>query len=229
MDNSIAHITGDSLNKCEKWIADRAILISLAEKIETVENEIDLQASGAVQTKISKHVKALAKERLDFTRPLDDVKKDIMAQEKIMVQELNIHLARLKRLNNDLATKMEAERQAEARRRQAEFERQRLEAAERQAEADRKAKEILGENATGATVEPPPPPKPVEIEKPKLTTNRQVVRYEFRVVNPDLVPVEYKTVDEKKIRAHIANCKAMDRTPDLPGVYFEKRVSVESR
>jgi hypothetical protein len=221
----IINVRSDELARRTEWIKERDRLLGIAALVTGVENQEQLDASGQIQTAASKHIKLLDKERKAVTGPIDAVKKQIMAQEKEMRATLEIELGRVKGLNDTYATKLAIEAEQERRRQQEEAERQRMEEARQQQEAA----ELFGDDATlTAPVEPAPAPAPIQ-QPPKLSGNRTRKRFSFTVINPRQVPDEYKIVDEKKIRAHIAFCEKMENDPSIPGVTFDARISVESK
>jgi len=225
-DNEIIIIEarGDALAKADKWLAKKTTILENAALVTVVDSVERLNASGAVYTEIAKHIKALETERMAITKPLDEVKKQIMDQEKAMRGPLEAEQKRIKGLNDAYATKLAAEAEAERRRLAAEELRQANEAAERAA----KAREAFGEDVAikepeQAPLAPPPP------EKVQLSGARTVKRFSFVVTDPNKVPREYLAVDEARIRAHIKNAEAMGRDPEIPGVRFEAKISVESK
>jgi len=233
----------------ELWKKNRNTLIALSTQIQQVEDEKTLEKSGVLQTKLSKLLKELSKERLNLTRELDKVKKDIMSQEKILASDATAELDRLKDLNNKYATKLaeEARRVAEERAR-LEFEREQA-----RIEAERKHQEALqaaraeqqkkeqdnpfGDSAKFKAPELPPEPEPVPeappmpepVTAPKTSANKMVERWKFEIINDNQVPREFCAPDLKKIRAYMNYQKETGSTPEIPGVKFEKFVSVESK
>lgn len=208
-----------ALEKESKWLANRGKLLEDARGITTVNNDNELQVSGAVQTRIQKHVKALEKHRKELTEPLDALKKQIMAQEKDMKASLETEALRLKAMNDSYATRMyEAQEAARKAAQQA--------AAEVTMSAQQEAENIFGAGVVFDESFTPPVP---EVVKPTTTTNRTVIRWEFEVVDPNQVPREFLSVDESKIRKYRDYQVQIGNTPEIPGVKFDKKVSVESR
>lgn len=207
----------------KKWIVERDALVSEAKSIEKVESDTELDVSGGVQTSIQKHIKVIGKYRLDLTRPLDELKKQIMDQEKELVAPLETEITRIKRLNDAYATKLAQEAEA-ARQRAIEEQAQRaMDAAkEPEPESNPFGDEVVFED------EPIAPPVFIPAG-PKTSNNRMVTRYEFQVIAPNQVPREYCTVDESKIREYIKLSIRLNREPEIPGVVFNKKISVEAR
>jgi hypothetical protein len=220
----IIEARGDALSRAGKWIAERDSILEKAAIVTAVDSRERLEASGTVQTAIAKHIKALDKERKSVTEPLDAVKKQIMAQEKELAANLTRELARLKAMNDAYATQLAAEAEAERRRIAEEERRAAMEAADRAA----KAKAIFGESVSVRTPEPTPQPV-APPEKVALAGSRTVKRWEFAIFDTSMVPSDYLVVDEARVRAHIKNAEAMGRNPDIPGIRFTSKISVESK
>lgn len=210
-----------------KWIEKREKILTDAAAIEKVESAHDLEISGGVQSALEKHIKTLSKRRLELTRPLDKTKKNIMDQEKAMVADLTKEQVRIKKMNDTYATKAEEDRQAVIQ-------------AQREAEAATTIQEAEAQNAEpetssafgGVELAPAPVKAPVFTPPPlkiKTTHNRQVTRYDFQIIDPNQVPRQFCSVDEKKIRAYIAYQKQIKQEPVITGVVFSKLVSVESK
>lgn len=217
--------SSDALAKANQWIAERDELLQSAGIVTVVDNDDRLNASGDIQTKIAKHIKALEKERKRHTEPLDKVKKEIMAQEKELRRNLESERARLKKMNDAYATKKAME--AEAARRAAEEEQRRI--AMEQAEKQAKAEELFGEGveveATVATV----PAEPLPPEKVKTDSNRMVKRWSFTVADIRKVPAEFLSLDEAKVRAFVKYQQSQEKDPEVPGLTFTYTMSVESK
>ena len=229
------------LSQRGEWISRRDDLINEALVIKEVSCDADLEIAGALQSSISKHIKKLNDMRLDLTRRVDEVKKGIMDEERKLVQALQLEHDRLKGLNNAYATHKyqlaEAERMRieEQRRREAEAEAARIaeENAKKTAE-QLKAESVFG---PGASAQPTAPaaPEPVvapQYTKPHTESNTIAVVWDFAVVAHGDVPDEFKSVDERKIRAFLdmkksAGMKAADLI--IPGVKISVRADVRAR
>ncbi len=210
-----------SLQQEAKWMLTRGVLLDESKAVEKVDSDSALDVSGSIQTRIQKHIKSLGKHRLELTRPIDALKKDIMAQEKKLKTDLDAELARLKSMNDAYATAVYEKQEAD-----------RLKAEEKAA-AEIEDQQQTAEDVFGAGVEfddnfTPPVVIP-EVVKPTASNNRTVIRWNFQVVDPAQVPREFLSVDEKKIRSHVTYKTKMNETPTIPGVNFQKHVSVESR
>ena len=216
----LAGITGDALTKKAEWLAARDSLLDAAKGVQKVENDSELNGSGLLQTEITKLIKELEKARMALTRPLDDVKKQIMGAEKEMTDELNTEHARLKAMNNSYATMQMRLAEAEQRRIDDLNRKQAQEAAEAQRKLDeeneekqRKAQATFG---FCQVVTPPEPVavKPVPVYVPSVTgpsssANTITKVWKFEIVDSKQVPREFCDVDEKKIRAFLAYQKSM--------------------
>lgn len=248
----VANVSSDALDKQAAWLAKRETIIAEAVKVQTVENDAELEKSGWLQAQVSSLIKELGNARLAMTRPLDAVKASIMAREKEMTADLEKHLARIKKMNDAYATaKFEA---AEAERKRIEkIERDRAEAdarAEQEreaaalAEADRKraeAQALFGASAVvdAAPVTPPPPAAPVftpsiipQATAPHTASNSFVETWEFEVTDANQVPRCFLSVDEKKLREHIQFSKTNKRDIEsivIPGVRVFKRINTQAK
>jgi len=241
-----ANVNGNALAEQEEWIANRQTALEQAGTVTRVENEADLNHAGEIQTRIGKLVKELEAKRMDITRPLDEVKKQIMNAEKEMVKLLSAEHDRIKQLNNAYATKKMLEAEAERKRVDELNRKAQAEEAEKQSkaqvEADEKAakaSEIFGVGAVTAcapvapVVPPPVQPKFVPLtQAPHSSSNRITYEWKFEIADQNAVPRDLCTVDEKKIRAFLAYQKSMGadiETLQVAGLRLYKEASVGSR
>lgn len=214
-----------AIQKAE-WLAERdAMLVNLAE-IESVGSDSELTAAGTMQTKASKHLKALDKIRQAVKKPALDFGRQVDAQAKEMGVELTESVARIKKLNGDYATDKANKAEAE-RRRLAQ------EAADK-AEAARQEPQTTKFGGLEIPVdEPLPEMEPVDMSalsgKVKTGANAMVTVWSFAIIDPQAIPAEFLSVDEKKIREFMNYKTKMGDTPEIAGVVFEKRVDVRSR
>ena len=225
MINKIIEFNPSQLIK-EEWINKKEAALASALEIKVVNSDDDLKISGALQTGINKLIKSLGRERLNCTRPIDDLKKEITNLEKGEVKELTTELNRLKSLNNIYATKIMREQQ-EARRiaeEKAQAEASKL--AAEQMELKKQAQDIFGEEAEFI-------PQPVEvpvalpkIEKPKTTANKFIKVWSCEIMDSALIPRQFLIVDESKIRAYV---KMQKDQAVIPGVRTWEEVSVQSK
>lgn len=249
----VANVSSDALTKQAAWIAKRDGILERSSKISAVETDADLELSGWVQAQMSGLTKEIEKARMEVTRPLDEVKKSIMAQEKEMCARLASEFDRVKRLNVAYATRKQAEADAERRRidaiNRANAEREAAEQARReqeaQAEADRKRKEAEALFGAAAIVDVAPPPAPAapvyeppapkiipQAVAPSTASNAFVQVFKFEVVDAAAVPREFCTVDDAKIRAAIQYHKSQGRMADqiiISGVRVYAETNVQAK
>jgi len=210
----------------ENWITQKETALAKALDIKAVNSDDDLENSGSIQSGINKLIKALGRERLNCTRPIDTLKKEITNLEKKEIKELNIELNRLKSLNNEYATKLMREQQ-EARRIAEEKARAEAEkAAAEQISLEQQAKDIFGEDAEvidqpiEITVELP------KVEKPKTTANKFVETWNVEVVNNAEIPRQFLEVNISKLKQFVK----MDKGQTIiPGTKVYKTISVQSK
>lgn len=205
-----------------QWVAERDGLIAIAKSIEAVDSDETLQVAGDIQTKMTEAIKRLETERKNITSPIDDLKKKIMAEEKKLAAPLSDELTRIKNLTTAYATMCARRIEEETRRR--EIEEARLaEAAVAAEESD-----PFGFNGAASVV----PTRVPVAEMPKTAANRMVEKWDFRIVNEHLVPRELCSVDERKIRALLAQKKAEGYKADqlvIPGLAITSSVQVYAR
>ncbi|MCK9326571.1 MAG: hypothetical protein M0P69_13855 [Bacteroidales bacterium] len=221
-------LRSDALAKKQEWLETRDSLLNTSSKITEVNSTESLEVSGATQALIGKHIKELAAERLAVTRPIDDVKKKIMASEKELVKSLESEMTRIKKLNDDYAT--EQYRLAQIRQQE-----QFKAAAEAQRKIDEQQAELMKENPFGDSAEFAPldevltVPR-IETEKPStLANNRTVIRWGFEIIDSTNVPREFCKPDESLIRTWMNYQVKLGNTPELSGVVFNSKISVEGR
>jgi len=217
---TVLEVRSDALAKKTQWIRERDQAIELARLVEVVENREQLDIAGMLQNQITKLVKQLSNERTSITRPLDDMKKEIMAQERDMVVGLERELKRLRDLNGAYATRLAAEAEAERQRKQAEFERQAMEQA---MAAELFGADAIEQPALGAA------PIIQQPQKPKADGVRLVERWMFEVVTPNQVPREYCAPVDALIRNYMKYSVDMGREPIVLGVRFWKTVDAQSK
>lgn len=203
------------------WLKTRDELLNELVDVESVDSEIDLKITGALQTRSAKHLKALDKIRMAAKRPALDYNKEIDAQAKEMIVELKEQMERIKKLNGDFATKLTAK---------AEAERQRI-AAEA---AEKAAKEQAAPSFGGINLTAPTDAEPThvaQLPEVKVSTgvNAMVKVWEFQVINEREIPREFLSVDQKKIREFMNYKVKIGEKPELTGVQFSTRIDVRSR
>ena len=211
--------------QAQEWIDERDEILAELAEIGSVESDSELTAAGKLQTRASKHLKVLEKARVAVKAPVIKLGKDIEAHAKGLKTELEAGAARVKKLNGDYATKIANE---------AEAQRQRI----AEEEAAKAAETATETHATfgGMTVEVDvPETAPTTVAAPLPTgrvhtgANAMVKVWEYEVIDPRLVPDEYKIIDTKKINAHKAYKTKMGETPEIPGIKFTSRMDARSR
>lgn len=211
-----------------EWTAERDSLVAKAKEIVAVTDNEQFETAGAIQAKGTKLISKLEKIRKEITAPLDEIKKDIMSQEKALRVDIEKEVARIKKLTTAYATEQA---------RKAEEERRRIEEAERKAAEAQVAAEAAaaadpyGFNAPAAVAPTPYIPSPT-VEKAHSTNNRVVEKWDFTVLDANVVPREFLSVDETKIRAFLAAKKAEGYKADqisIAGIKISSTMQVYSR
>lgn len=206
------------------WDKAKSMCLESARNVVAVTNDSELEEAGELQTTISKLLKKLETERKAVTTPLDDAKKQIMAEEKRLAKPLQDELTRIKGLTSAYAT--ECARRIEEERKAAEL------AERRAAEAALAAEEEdpFGFNAPAASpIIPTPMPTST---MPTTSSNRMVERWGFEILDANAVPQELCSPDEKKIRAFLASRKAEGYKANqvmVKGLKIFSTVQVQSR
>lgn len=220
------------------WVAKRDEIVAGAAEIVTVADNADFESATAVIAKLAKHRKELDAARKSITGRLDDVKKEIMAQERSLAGGLESEYNRLRSAAGEYATRLERERAAAERaRQQAEAEaamKAETEAAARASEESR-ARSLFGADAVAAAPTTQAAaevavPLPVVPDRAYAAGGRkQVVTYDFEVIDATLLDRKFMSVDEKKIRAFLQYAKAQGIDAEAiaePGLKVTKSVSI---
>jgi hypothetical protein len=231
-------VKSDSLSRRVEWIAKREALTARAVAVVAVATDSDLETAGKLQTEITRILKDLEAARMALTRPIDAMKKDIMAQETQLAATLEKELFRLKKLNGDYATKKAAEAEAARKRIQAEA---RAQAERDQAVIDEQTRKSASLFGPAATFQPAPvqapAPAPVQPaapipQAPKTSANSFPEAWKFEITDQLQVPREFLTVDEGKIRAWIACQKKLGveiQNLKAAGLRFFKETQVRAK
>ena len=217
-------IKSDSLSEQQDWIAERNRLTGLTRLIDKVDCHAQLDVSSSLYTVLSKHVKALERERKAITGPIDKIKKSIMDSEKTLRHEATEELLRIKKMNDGYATLLAARAEAERRQLAADVEAKALDDARRQ---DAIARGETDFDAVFGGIE-----EAIQevgnMSPPKTSGGRIVTRWSFDVVNSDILPRKFLTVNSKAITAYLKVCTATGVDPEINGVVFQARAGVES-
>lgn len=207
------------------WHDSKCQCLEAAKNIIAVSNDSELNEAGELQTKINKLLKKLEKERKEITAPLDEAKKQLLAEEKRLAEPLQKELDRIKKLTSNYAT--ECARLIEEKRREAEL------AERRAAEAALAAEEA---DPYGFNTDPTPVAMPTPIidvpKMPTTTHNRMVEKWDFQILDANAVPPELCSPDERKIRAFLAARKAEGYKADqvmVKGLKIISTMQVQSR
>lgn len=224
---TIHQIPEDGLAKKDAWLAERTALLVEATQVQEVESSEALKPAAKVLKALKDHGKELAKERLEYTRPLDALKKMIMAQEKEMVKAEQDEIDRIQRMCDSWVTR-EAQRVREENERLLREQAEREMEAQRRADAESRRAELFGQApAPRVAAAEPAVQAPAFEAAPKVSGSRVVTRYEIRVANEAAVPREFCSPDSKKIHAFVGMCRSQGLEPSMPGVLFVKSQRVE--
>lgn len=168
-----------------------------------VETNDEYTQAGDFLKQIQTKIKKIEAKRVEYTKPLDESKKRIMADFKALTEPLEVLVGEIKSKMTHFY-KQEQIRLAD-------------EQAKREAEALAKAKE---EGVSEVTVEVVEQPKS-QVGEVATTTVKKVWKWEFE--DASKVPHEYFTIDEKKI-----NQAVRDGVREIAGIriYQEDQLSV---
>lgn len=220
------------------WVTKRDEIVVAAAEIVTVADNADFESATALIAKLAKHRKELDAARKAITGRLDDVKKEIMAQERGLAGGLDAEYNRLRAAAGEYATRLERERAAAERaRQQAEAEaamKAEADAAARASEENR-ARSLFGADAVaaGPTTQAAAEiavPMPVVPDRAYAAGGRkQVVTYDFEVIDASVLDRKFLSVDATKIRSFLQFAKAQGIEPEAiaePGLKVTKSVSI---
>ena len=242
---AVVAFSGKSLQELQAaWIATRNATLKEAVKVVKVDTTEELAIAGAVEAQAKKLIKQLGDERMKITKPLDDIKKQIMDAEKVMIAKLDTEARRINIMTVAYATKqMLAEREAQRKREQEEREAAEAAAAEatrlehESAQAQALAEEMFGPGAVSEAVVEPVQVEKVNVqaayvEMPRTSTNSFGMVFKFEVTDPAKVAREFLSVDESKIREFLKYRKTQGDTAKtlvIDGVRVWEEASVKSR
>ena len=219
--------------------------------VASVKPMLTLAVNDSTVDTISKKIKeidafckAVKNERMDYTRKLDEIKRQYMDQEKMLTAELLADKETLQKRVSEFLTEKERARQ------EAERERARIEAeaalARQEAEVQKLAEEqknadmaaMFGQQAQpqAQAAEIPPAADPVilppKIEKTVVSNVRQVKVARWKITNPNILPREFLTVDESKIRSFANDkmrCGFDLKSIRIDGIEFYEEISAQLR
>ena len=220
--------TSAEISISEEWIEKRDELLAESQTIEAVKDSDSYETAGEILKRITKTSNSFEKLRKDFDKPFRQASKLIKQAADQAKEPLEEEKKRIQSVLSEYAEAERRRREAEEQRIEEERQRRLQEQAE-QAEAE---EELFGESTT-EIVEPEP--ELPETQKPKSDATRTVERLEFEVSDPEAVPGAFKTVDERKIRAWLAENKQRV-TPEvkageqpIPGVRCEIKTQIIAR
>ena len=214
------------------WLAKRAELAERAQAITQVTNDEELEVAGKFETDCKKQIKALSEIRLAMTRPLDAAKKSITDKEKELVKPLQKEQERVNGMTVAYATMLARKAEEERMAREA-AEREAAEAALAAEDAQRAAEAAFGLEPSGVVDPIPVTPLPaVTTTGPHTSSNRFAEKWDFVIVDPNAVPRELCSPDERKIRALMQARKADGYKADqikIDGIRISSSVQVYAR
>lgn len=207
-----------------QWLTTKQELLDQAKEITIIRDDKDLDIAGTLDTQAKKLIKDLSAQRKSVTSQIDAVKKAIMNQEKDLIADIATEQSRLNKLCVDYATECERIRKEQ----QAALEAEQRKLAEQQATA------TIGED-----YDPFAEPEPVEVvpqtivpDSPKTSNNSFVKVIKFSIEDSNLIPREFLSVDESKIRAYIQFQKSQGGNADtitIPGIKVYEEISVRAK
>jgi len=202
----------------QEWIDKRDNLLGISANLSGVTNDWEFQAATEMVAKLSEMRKKLKQERKAITGKFDAAKREIMAQERDLVCNIESEYNRLRQSAGDYATAKASEREV-------------AESARREALAER---EIVRQNAQeafcDAILAPPSTPAPFVPDKLKAAPGRkQVIQYVFEILDPALLDRKFLSPDEAKIRSFVQFAKSQGiKAEDIqePGLRVVQKVSI---
>ena len=201
----------------QEWIAERDNLLSISANLSGVANDWEFQAATEMVAKLSEMRKSLEQERKAITGKFDAAKKEIMAQERDLVCDIESEYNRLRQVAGDYATAKAAEREA-------------AERARREALAEREMIQQNAQESFGDAILPPSTPAPFVPDKLKAAPGRkQVIQYIFQILDPAQLDRKFLSPDEGKIRSFVQFAKSQGiKAEDIqePGLRVVQKVSI---
>jgi hypothetical protein len=181
-----------------EWLAERNAIAEKASEITEITSQLNFEQAEILLKKITVTSNKAEKLRKQFAKPFQDFAKKIKKTSDEARQILELEKQRLKNL---MAGYLKAE---EEKREQAFME------------------SISSESFFSDTPEPAViiPEEPVKL----MTSSRKV--WKFEIIEPELVPRNFCSPDESKIRAYLKENKD---GANMPGVRFFEELTVQSR
>ncbi len=226
MSDAIQPAAPVALVPASDWIAKRDSLIAKLQTFDKIVDDADYRAAGALDTEAKKAISELSKMRLNVTRQLDAVKKDIMNQEKELVNGLVAEQTRVNKLLTDYYAALCRKREEE--------ERRIAEQQRREAEAAAAAATPVNPFDFAATPETAAPVPVPATQVPRTDTNRGSKTFNFRIVDATQVPREFCTPDERLVRAYVQQQKTLtggdeSLVKQVPGILIFAEYKVSAR
>ncbi|MDD5599872.1 MAG: hypothetical protein PHV82_18155 [Victivallaceae bacterium] len=204
------------------WLKMRDEILLESKAVTAIAGQQDYTNAEFVLKKVTGHSNNLESKRLELARPFNDAASQIKALADKERAELESEKARLKKA---MARWVEEQ---ERKRREQEEAAARLAAAEAEKRHQAEEAAAVSDDPFGDAArvpEPAPAIKPVTAAPFKMVSSSRIV-YEFTVVNPNLVPREFCSVDESKIRAYVNLHKD---AAQIEGVEIKKVTKIQSR
>lgn len=155
----------------------------------TIKNDSELEEANGILRKIATLRKAAKAHFEGLKKPFNEAMANLRAKEKEFLAPMEKGEATIKRLIVDYNRKIEEQLKEE------------------QAKLDEMAKQMEG---TGISVLPS-----VKLEKPKMQGTSIRNRYDFEIVDPNLIPREYLLVDTAAIGRVV---RALKEKTNIPGI-----------
>ena len=205
-----------------EWLSERNAIAEKASEITEITSQLNFEQAEILLKKITVTSNKAEKLRKKLAKPFQDFAKKIKATSDEARQILELEKQRLKKLmaeylkeeerKREEALMAEIARQEEERKRQEEL---------KKAEED----DFFSDAPEKPVYNPPEPAVIVPEETVKLMTSSRKV-WKFEITEPELVPRNFCSPDESKIRAYLKENKA---GANIPGVRFYEELTVQSR
>ena len=192
------------------WFVSRDELLAACQTISVKDQESFTLAEVGLK-RITATAKQIEEQRKEITKPIDDAKKKVMAVVEIAVEPLETQKSRLKKEMAAFVAKLEAER--------AQAERDRM--AEEAARVEAADADPFGFGIDAMAIAP-------VVQPPQLQRIASTVKkvWRFEIENPSLVPREFCSPDERKLREYVQREK---ESAAIAGVRTWEETTVQSR